>query len=123
MKSFMKKESDGSFIPFILFTLPLESHVLYPFLSEQTLTAFVIFGFCAYLLFVILTRRVCKLLRFLFIIVLFLIGLSRVYVNEQYPSDVDAGYAFGGVWLGLNVLVMELFRFSRRFTKLRNEPN
>ncbi|KIL33298.1 hypothetical protein B4073_2369 [Bacillus subtilis] len=33
------------------------------------------------------------------------------------------GYAFGGVWLGLNVLVMELFRFSRRFTKLRNEPN
>lgn len=60
---------------------------------------------------------------FLFIIVLFLIGLSRVYVNEQYPSDVDAGYAFGGVWLGLNVLVMELFRFSRRFTKLRNEPN
>lgn len=28
---------------------PLESHVLYPFPSEQTLTAFVIFGFCAYL--------------------------------------------------------------------------
>ncbi|AEP91356.1 lipid A 1-phosphatase [Bacillus subtilis subsp. subtilis str. RO-NN-1] len=58
----------------------------------------------------------------MFIIVLFLIGLSRVYVNEQYPSDVAAGYAFG-VWLGLNVLVMELFRFSRRFTKLRKEPN
>ncbi|MHC5547611.1 phosphatase PAP2 family protein [Bacillus subtilis] len=74
-------------------------------------------------LFVILTRRVCKLLRYLLIIVLFLIGLSRVYFNEQYPSDVAAGYAFGGVWLSLNVLVMELFRFSRRFTKLRNEPN
>ncbi|MED1819199.1 hypothetical protein P4V11_09705 [Bacillus subtilis] len=29
---------------------------------------------------------------FLFIIVLFLIGLSRVYFNEQYPSDVAAGY-------------------------------
>ncbi|WP_348711236.1 hypothetical protein [Bacillus subtilis] len=28
---------------------PLESHVLYPFPSEQTLTAFVILGFCAYL--------------------------------------------------------------------------
>ncbi|TAH83499.1 phosphatase PAP2 family protein [Bacillus subtilis] len=74
-------------------------------------------------LFVILTRRVCKLLRYLLIIVLFLIGLSRVYFNEQYLSDVAAGYAFGGVWLSLNVLVMELFRFSRRFTKLRNEPN
>ncbi|WP_445662043.1 lipid A 1-phosphatase [Bacillus sp. FSL R7-0685] len=56
----------------------------------------------------------------MFGIVLFLIGLSRVYFNEQYPSDVAAGCAFGGVWLGLNVLVMELFRFSRRFTKLRN---
>ncbi|PRS93281.1 lipid A 1-phosphatase [Bacillus subtilis subsp. subtilis] len=59
----------------------------------------------------------------MFIIVLFLIGLSRVHVNEQYPSDVAAGYAFGDVWLGLNVLVMELFRFSRRFTKLKNESN
>ncbi|WP_416720551.1 lipid A 1-phosphatase [Bacillus subtilis] len=46
-----------------------------------------------------------------------------MYVNEQYPSDDAAGYAFGGVWLGLNVLVMELFRFSRRFTKLKNESN
>ncbi|RPK21224.1 hypothetical protein EH2_00517 [Bacillus subtilis] len=45
----MKRELDGSFIPFILFTLPLENHVLYPFPSEQTLTAFVILGFCAYL--------------------------------------------------------------------------
>ncbi|AGG61730.1 YpuC [Bacillus subtilis subsp. subtilis 6051-HGW] len=102
---------------------PLESHVLYPFPSEQTLTAFVIFGFCAYLLFVILTRRVCKLLHF-FVYYRFIPHRAEPCVlYEQYPSDVAAGYAFGGVWLSLNVLVMELFRFSRRFTKLRNEPN
>ncbi|MFD0130518.1 hypothetical protein ACFVHT_16215, partial [Bacillus subtilis] len=35
------------FHSFILFTL-LESHVLYPFPSELSLTGFVIFGFCAY---------------------------------------------------------------------------
>lgn len=37
---------------------PLESHVLYPFPSEQTLTAFVIFGFCAYL-FVRHSHKAC----------------------------------------------------------------
>lgn len=103
---------------------PLASHALYSFPSEQTLTAFVIFGFCAYL-FVRHSHKahLQAVAFFLFMIVLFLIGLSRVYFNEQYPSDVAAGYAFGGVWLSLNVLVMELFRFSRRFSKLRNESN
>lgn len=48
------------------------------------------------------------------IIILILIGLSRIYLKQQNPSDVVAGYAFGGVWLSLNVLVLELFRFLRR---------
>ncbi|MDQ1851309.1 VTT domain-containing protein [Bacillus stercoris] len=103
---------------------PLESHVLYPFPSEQTLTAFVIFGFCAYLFVLHSHKARLQTVTFLsLLVVLFLIGLSRVYFHKQYPSDVVAGYAFGGVWLSLNVFVMELFRFSRRFSKLRNEPD
>ncbi|MDK2600424.1 phosphatase PAP2 family protein [Bacillus stercoris] len=102
----------------------MESHVLYPFPSEQTLTAFVIFGFCAYLFVRHSHKARLQTVTFLsLLVVLFLIGLSRVYFHEQYPSDVVAGYAFGGVWLSLNVFVMELFRFSRRFSKLRNEPD
>ncbi|MDI6563439.1 phosphatase PAP2 family protein [Bacillus subtilis] len=103
---------------------PLESHVLYPFPSEQTFNGICHFWFlCLSFCSSFSQGASANCCVFLFIIVLFLIGLSRVYVNEQYPSDVAAGCAFGSVWLGLNVLVMELFRFSRRFTKLRNEPN
>lgn len=100
---------------------PLTNHISYSFPSEQTLTAFILFGFSAYLLF----RHTKKLWLQTFtsivvIIILILIGLSRIYFKQQYPSDVVAGYAFGGVWLSLNVLVLELFRFSRSFSKLKD---
>ncbi|MEH6974208.1 bifunctional DedA family/phosphatase PAP2 family protein [Bacillus sp. JJ675] len=99
---------------------PLSKHVLYPFPSEQTLTAFVLFGFSAYLLVRHSKKAQLHTLAFLcFAIILVLIGLSRIYLRQQLPSDVIAGYAFGGVWLSLNVLVMELFRFSRRFGRLK----
>ena len=100
---------------------PLTNHILYSFPSEQTLTAFILFGFSAYLL----VRHTKKswLQTFTSIVVIFIlivIGLSRIYFEQQYPSDVVAGYAFGGVWLSLNVIVLELFRFSRRFSKLKD---
>jgi membrane-associated phospholipid phosphatase len=100
---------------------PLTKHILYSFPSEQTLTAFILFGFSAYLL--VRHSRKSWLQTFtsiVVVIVLLLIGLSRIYFKQQYPSDVVAGYAFGGVWLSLNVLVLELFRFSRRFSKLKD---
>lgn len=91
---------------------PLESHVLYPFPSEQTLTAFVIFGFCAYL-FVRHSHKTRLQTVAFFVYYRFIPHRAEPCVlYEQYPSDVAAGYAFGGVWLSLNVLVMELFRFS-----------
>ena len=100
---------------------PLTNHILYSFPSEQTLTAFILFGFSSYLL----VRHTKKswlqtFTPIVVIIILILIGLSRIYFKQQYPSDVVAGYAFGGVWLSLNVLVLELFRFSRRFSKLKD---
>ncbi|MBM7644140.1 membrane protein DedA with SNARE-associated domain [Scopulibacillus daqui] len=98
----------------------LTHKILYPFPSEQTLTGFVLYGLAAFML----VRHAKRAWLHTFaltaiVIVLILIGLSRVYFKIQYPSDVAAGYAFGGVWLSLNVLVMELFRFSRRFHQLR----
>ncbi|GIN93222.1 hypothetical protein J22TS1_42730 [Siminovitchia terrae] len=98
----------------------LTKHIMYPFPSEQTLTAFILFGFSAYLLVRHSKKAWLKTLTFIaFFIVLWLIGLSRVYLKLQYPSDIVAGYVFGGVWLSLNVLVMELFRFSHRVNKLK----
>ncbi|KXZ20522.1 bifunctional DedA family/phosphatase PAP2 family protein [Bacillus nakamurai] len=96
----------------------LTKNILYPFPSEQTLTAFILYGFSAFLL--VRHLKMAWLQTFTFIIVsliLVLVGLSRIYFKIQYPSDVVSGYIFGGVWLSLNILVMELFRFSKLLKK------
>ena len=39
-----------------------------------------------------------------------LAGLAPLMNQLQYPSDVIALYMFGGVWLCLNIILMEVFR-------------
>ena len=99
---------------------PLTRQILYSFPSEQTITVFILFGFFAYL-FVRHSKKIGMqaFVSVLVLIVILLIGLSRIYLMQQYPSDVVAGYAFGGVWLSLNVLVLEIFRFSNRLNRLQ----
>ena len=94
---------------------PLTKQTLYPFPSEQTITAFILFGFFTYL-FVRHSQKIWiqTIVSILVFMMILLIGLSRIYLMQQYPSDVVAGYAFGGVWLSLNILVLEIFRFSNR---------
>ncbi|WP_276352314.1 bifunctional DedA family/phosphatase PAP2 family protein [Cohnella caldifontis] len=88
------------------------------FPSDHTMLALAIYGFAAYLLF-----RHYGNFFFRFaavsavVIVCLILGISRVYSNEEYPSDVTAGYAFGGVWLSLNVMLLEAFRMMRGFKK------
>ena len=47
------------------------------------------------------------------ILTLLLIAISRLFLGLQYPSDIAAGYVFGGVWLRLNVLCLEIFRLMK----------
>lgn len=100
---------------------PLTKQILYSFPSEQSITTFILFGFFAYL-FVRHSKKIWiqTLVSILIFILIILIGLSRIYLMQQYPSDVVAGYTFGGVWLSLNILVLEIFRFSNRLNRLKD---
>ncbi|MCP8970390.1 phosphatase PAP2 family protein [Ectobacillus ponti] len=40
-------------------------------------------------------------------VLVLLIGLSRVYLGVHYPSDVIAGFAMGAAWLSLNMLAYQ----------------
>jgi len=86
----------------------------YTFPSEQSLMAFVIYGFDVFML-VRHSRRlwIPTLAPITAILILLLIAISRLFLGVQYPSDIAAGYVFGGVWLGLNILLLETFRLMK----------
>ncbi|MCY9667402.1 VTT domain-containing protein [Paenibacillus alginolyticus] len=86
----------------------------YTFPSEQTLLSLTVCGFAAFLLvrhYGNVKIRITALL--LVIILCLLVGISRIFFNVQYPSDVVAGYVFGGAWFSLNVILLEIFRLLR----------
>jgi membrane protein DedA with SNARE-associated domain/membrane-associated phospholipid phosphatase len=88
------------------------------FPSEQTMLSMTIYGFAAYLLFRHYGKFLIRILAVLAVIVICLIvGISLVFLNAQYPSDVAAGYVFGGVWLSMNVILLEIFRTMRSFKR------
>jgi membrane protein DedA with SNARE-associated domain len=92
----------------------LTGNLPYTFPSEQSLMALAVFGFAAFLLVRhskhVWIRTVAPIA---VLIISALVGLSRVFLEVQYPSDVVAGYVFGGVWLSLNIILLEIFRLLR----------
>lgn len=84
---------------------------LYTFPSKDTLTSIVVCGFSAFLLLRHYRNPAAHLVVPAAVILLCLmIGISRIYFGVQFPSDVAAGYVFGGVWVCLNVILLELLR-------------
>lgn len=81
------------------------------FPSEQTLLSIVIFGFFMY---VVVRHSKNSLLNTIIvsleILVILIIAASNIYLEYQHPSDLVAGYTFGGVWICLVILLIELSR-------------
>jgi membrane-associated phospholipid phosphatase len=95
--------------------LPSNLKLPYTFPSEQTLITLAIYGFSAYLLFRHYGTKWARIVApFAVIVMALLVGISRIYFNVQYPSDVVAGYVFGGVWLSLNIVLLEIFRMLQK---------
>jgi membrane protein DedA with SNARE-associated domain/membrane-associated phospholipid phosphatase len=93
----------------------------FTFPSEQTLLTITVCGFAAFLL----VRhygdfKTRALASSLVIILCLLVGISRIFFNVQYASDVVAGYVFGGVWVTLNVILLEVFRIARLYKVSRS---
>ena len=88
--------------------------LVYSFPSEQSLMTAVIYGFFVF----IFVRHLRKMWLHTFVplVALFLlifIAISRLFIQVELPSDVAAGYVFGGVWLGLNILLLEILRLLK----------
>lgn len=84
---------------------------MYTFPSNQSLMAIVVYGFIAFLL--VRNIKLAWTGTVVIIITLFICicaGLSPIFFQTAYPSDVYAGYIFGGVWLTVNIILLEVYR-------------
>jgi membrane-associated phospholipid phosphatase len=81
------------------------------FPSGHAMVSLVVYGFLAYLL-AIRFPRWQNLIYILAIVVVFGIGLSRLYLGVHWPTDVVAGYAAGLVWLITCILSLEVVERS-----------
>ncbi|ATW25795.1 VTT domain-containing protein [Candidatus Formimonas warabiya] len=94
--------------------LDLVAELINTFPSGETLMVIATYGFVTFLLVRhsknIWVKRVGPIL---FFMVSLLVGLSQIFFHTQYPSDVVSGYVFGGVWLSLNIILLEVFRLLR----------
>ncbi len=83
----------------------------YGFPNEQSLSVMIIFGGWLYIVFRNSRRAwVHSFTAVLTIAVLLMIGVSRIYFSAEVPGYIAAGYVFGAVWLGVNFLLLEIFR-------------
>ncbi|WP_010233672.1 VTT domain-containing protein [Clostridium arbusti] len=91
--------------------LSLIGTIKYTFPSKQSLMAIVTYGFLCSLILRHTKRAWIRTASVVVtIIICFLGGLSPVFHQIEYPSDVYAGYVFGGVWLTLNIVLLEVYR-------------
>ncbi len=81
----------------------------YSFPSGHSMVSFIFYGMICMLLFMFLKSRIAKAIIIMStVLIIVMIGLSRIYLGVHYPSDVLAGYAAGGVWLTICLIGLRL---------------
>lgn len=74
----------------------------------------VVYGFAAFLLIRHLENPIVRMMiGTSFFLIEVLVGISHLYFALKYPSDIIAGYVFGGVWLSVNIVLLEINRLLR----------
>lgn len=84
----------------------------YSFPSGHSMGSLIFYGFLSYFLFRSSIRKRWKWAA-VFVCggIIFLIGISRIYLGAHYPSDVIAGYLAGSIWLILCILALEYVKW------------
>jgi membrane protein DedA with SNARE-associated domain/membrane-associated phospholipid phosphatase len=104
-----------------IFHIIKPNYVLYqsinkqPFPNEQPVMIFVILGIFTYLVVRHSTKHLSNVLAFILAgCLLAAYAVSVVFLNQQYPIEVIGGFIFGGVWVSMNILLLEVYRVIRR---------
>lgn len=85
------------------------------FPSGHSLRGFVMYGFLAYLIVHFLPRKWVRVIGVTaMLVVIVLIGFSRIYLGKHYLSDVLGGFVFGAGWLAAWIAVIEVMGWRHR---------
>jgi membrane-associated phospholipid phosphatase len=99
-----------------VFTDPFVIEQNFSFPSGHAMSAFIGYGLLAYFIWKRLSnhRYLRLLIVFLTVLLIVLIGISRMTLGVHYFSDVLAGYAAGGVWLVACITAMNTIYRRKR---------
>ena len=89
----------------------------YSFPSGHAMLGAVFYGFLAYIFYLNLRKPYRTISVALFAVLVFFIGLSRIYLGVHYPSDVIAGYMAGTFWLASCMLALQVVRYYKSSKK------
>ncbi|RYZ55179.1 MAG: phosphatase PAP2 family protein [Sphingobacteriales bacterium] len=88
----------------------------YSFPSGHSMMSFAFYGLLIYLTYKYMKRPALKVATIILLLLLiFLIGISRIYLRVHYASDVLAGFSVGIIWLVFSIgLLNRLEYYSKR---------
>lgn len=97
---------------------PLVIERTYSFPSGHAMNSFIFYGLIAYFSYHFWHKRQLTLvITAVCVVMVGLIGFSRVYLGVHYPSDILAGYVAGLWWLIMIILVEKTLIFYRLFRR------
>jgi undecaprenyl-diphosphatase len=93
---------------------PLITEHGYSFPSGHSMGSFIFYGALAYIIIHYTHRRGWKVIgATIMAILIFLIGISRIYLGVHYPSDVVGGFTAGGAWLFICIIVYRYYEYRK----------
>lgn len=83
----------------------------YSFPSGHAMNAFTVYGILTFLLWRHIFNRPGRWILILFsTIMIFTIGISRIYLGVHYPSDIIGGYLASGFWLTFTIWIFQWYK-------------
>ena len=83
----------------------------YSFPSGHAFLAIIVYGFLIYMAWRLIRGEVLRFIIFsMSFIMIILVGISRVYLNVQWLTDVLGGYAVGTAWLVFSIIMVNTIR-------------
>lgn len=92
----------------------------FSFPSGHAMGSMIFYGFIGYLVIRSERNKMTKVITSIFLLLfILLIGISRIYLNVHYPSDVIAGFSAGLFWLILTISALRVLKWQRE-RKIQN---